>query len=190
MAANEFLNLPMVAEDFIDRTLVIYGMSKTHCMTGWRIGFLAGPIDVVKKIGVIQSHSTSCANSIAQIAAVRAIEETPDEEIQAMTKVYEERARFLLDVFAEIGNLPCQAPQSAFYAFPKISSTFGAAIGGQKISSALDLTTALLDQAHLAVVPGEAFGAPDCIRISFATSMSELNRATERLRKFFSALQS
>ncbi len=186
---QEFVNLPMAVPELRDRSLIIYGMSKTFCMTGWRIGFVAGPQAVIKQISTIQSHSTSCANTIAQIAAAKALAETDDSFIASMVVAYEERARFVLGFLGEIEGLVCQKPQAAFYAFPDVSFWFGARLGDRLINTSLDLAAALLDEALIAVVPGEAFGAPKCLRISYSTSMSELERAADRFRDFFARLQ-
>ncbi len=184
-----FLNLPMVAPDLIDRTILVYGMSKTYCMTGWRIGFAAGPKEIAKKIATVQGHSTSCANAIAQAAACRALEATEEAHLQMMIAAYAERAALFQRSLERIGDLPCPEPQGAFYLFPRVSAWFGARLGDRVISSALDLAQLLLDEALLGVVPGEAFGAPDSIRISYATSTENVRRACERLERFFASLQ-
>ncbi|MFT7616414.1 MAG: aspartate aminotransferase [Planctomycetota bacterium] len=186
---HEFMNLPMVVPELRDQSLVIYGMSKTYCMTGWRIGFVAGPADIVSKIATVQSHSTSCANTIAQLAASKALEFTDDAFIQNMVDAYEERSRFVLGFLDDIGDITCHAPQAAFYALPNVSAWFGSRYGDRQINTALDLCDVLIDEALVAVVPGEAFGAPETIRISYATSMEELQRAAARLTKFFGSLQ-
>ncbi len=185
---QEFVNLPMVAPDLRDRSLIIYGMSKSYCMTGWRIGFVAGVPEVIRQIATIQSHSTSCANTIAQIAAAAALGEEDSAHLETMIEAFERRSRFVVDFLSEIDGITCPQPEGAFYAFPKVSHFFGTRLGERPIRSALDLAAALLDEALVAVVPGEAFGAPDRMRISYATSMVELERARERMQSFFARL--
>ncbi|MCB9833544.1 MAG: pyridoxal phosphate-dependent aminotransferase [Planctomycetes bacterium] len=186
---HRFLNLPMVAPDLVERTILVYGMSKTYCMTGWRIGFAAGPLEIIKQIATVQGHSTSCANSIAQAAACRALDETDENHIARMVTAYRERAGLFLDSFRSIGDLPCPEPQGAFYLFPRVDAWFGARLGDRRIGSALDLAQLLLDEALLGVVPGEAFGAPESIRISYATATDKVREACFRLERFFAALQ-
>lgn len=184
-----FANLPMVDPSFQDRSILVDGMSKTFCMTGWRIGFAAGPQAVIMNMSKVQSHSTSCANTIAQWAAVAALREVGDEEVHRMIEAYEARATFLCGVLDSIPGLTTPRPEAAFYAFPNVSAYFGKTLDGREVDSAMSLAEMLLDEELVAVVPGEAFGAPHHLRLSFALGMEDLRRAAERLQRFFARLR-
>ncbi len=183
-----FANLPMVDPSFQDRSILVDGMSKTFCMTGWRIGFAAGPKEVISGMSKVQSHSTSCANAIAQWAALAALREVRADDVQRMVAAYEERAAFLCGVLDGIPKLVTPRPEAAFYAFPDVSAYFDTSLDGRTVGSAMTLAEALLDEELVAVVPGEAFGAPRHLRLSFALGMEDLGRAAERLQRFFGRL--
>ncbi|MCA9322036.1 MAG: pyridoxal phosphate-dependent aminotransferase [Planctomycetes bacterium] len=189
-SGRTFHNLPMVAPDFVDRTVLVDGMSKTYCMTGWRVGFAAGPRDVIQDMATIQSHSTSCANAIAQWASLEALRAVGPELIAEMVAEYERRAAFLGQALDAIPGLRQRAPDAAFYSFPDVRSYFGQSYRGQVITSTLEMANQLLEQELIAVVPGEAFGARGYLRLSFATSMGELERGAMRLQRFFAEFQS
>ncbi len=152
-------------------TLTVNGLSKSHSMTGWRIGYLGGPQDIVDAISKLQDHSTSNPNSIAQKAAVAALS-TPDEFSRQMCQEFEKRRDYVMSRLGAIKKLSCVKPEGAFYIFCNISKT--------KLDS-LTFATRLLDEAMVAVIPGDGFGRDDCMRISFATSLEQLARAMERL---------
>jgi aspartate aminotransferase len=162
--------------------LVAGSLSKTYSMTGWRIGFGLGPVHVMAAIAKLQSHSTSNPTSIAQKAAVEALR-GPQDSVRVMLEEYRRRRQFVLERLRQIPGVKVGEPQGAFYAYPNISCTFG----HNGISTPMQFAERLLAEAHVAVVPGEAFGTNQHIRISYATSMAELRRGLDRLDQFIRA---
>ena len=165
-------------------TFVVNGVSKAYSMTGWRIGYTAGPEDVVQAMSRIQSHSTSNPTSIAQKAAVAALNESESQDaVENMRKAFEERRNVICQRFDEIDGVRYVKPQGAFYIFPDFSEHYGRTIGGQKIENSMDITDYLLKSAGVGVVPGNGFGADNHLRLSFATSLTEINRGLDRIKK-------
>jgi aspartate aminotransferase len=162
-----------------DTVLVAGSLSKTYAMTGWRIGFGLGPAAVMGAIGKLQSHSTSNPTSIAQKAAVEAVR-GPQNSIPVMLAEYRKRRDFVIDRLRQIPGVKIGVPKGAFYAYPNI----GVALGKGGIRTSMQFAEELLKKAHVAVVPGEAFGTEQHIRISYATSMEELKRGLDRLHQF------
>jgi len=162
-----------------DTVLVAGSLSKTYAMTGWRIGFGLGPAAVMSAIGKLQSHSTSNPTSIAQKAAVEAVR-GPQNSIPVMLAEYRKRRDFVIDRLRQIPGVKIGVPKGAFYAYPNI----GVALGKGGIRTSMQFAEELLKKAHVAVVPGEAFGTEQHIRISYATSMEELKRGLDRLHQF------
>ena len=163
--------------------IVAGSLSKTYAMTGWRVGYLLGPKELVGAINKLQSHSTSNVTSIAQKAAIEALS-GPQNSVAEMLEEYRRRRDYSVHALRDIPGVSCPMPGGAFYCYPNISCCFGK--GG--INSALDFSAALLKQAHVAVVPGEAFGTSEHIRLSYATSMHELERGIGRIRDFITGL--
>ncbi|HYZ85456.1 MAG TPA: pyridoxal phosphate-dependent aminotransferase [Bryobacteraceae bacterium] len=166
-----------------DNVLVAGSLSKTYAMTGWRIGFLLGPAYVANALNKLQSHSTSNATSFAQKGAVEALR-GPQESVSTMLAEYRKRRDFVIDRLRQIPGVTCNMPQGAFYAYPNISAVFGKS----GVNSPLEFAEKLLAEAHLALVPGEAFGTEKHVRISYAASMQELERGLDRLRSFIEGL--
>ena len=165
-------------------TFVVNGVSKAYSMTGWRIGYTAGPEDAVSAMSRIQSHSTSNPTSIAQKAAVVALNDSKSQDaVEAMRKAFEERRDVICERFDEIDGVSYVKPQGAFYIFPDFSEHYGRTIGGQKIEDSMDITDYLLNSAGVGVVPGNGFGADNHLRLSFATSLTEINRGLDRIKK-------
>jgi len=162
-----------------DTVLVAGSLSKTYAMTGWRIGFGLGPAAVMSAIGKLQSHSTSNPTSIAQKAAVEAVR-GPQDSIPVMLAEYRKRRDFVIDRLRQIPGVKIGVPKGAFYAYPNI----GVALGKGGIRTSMQFAEELLKKAHVAVVPGEAFGTEQHIRISYATSMEELKRGLDRVHQF------
>jgi len=162
-----------------ETVLVAGSLSKTYAMTGWRIGFGLGPAPVVNAMLKLQSHSTSNPTSIAQRAAMEALR-GPQESVAAMLAEYGRRRDFVIRRLRAIPGVTCVEPRGAFYAYPNV----GVAIGRNGIRDTLQFSERLLEEAQVAVVPGEAFGTDRHVRISYATSMAELERGLERLHKF------
>ncbi|MBT8063753.1 MAG: pyridoxal phosphate-dependent aminotransferase [Gammaproteobacteria bacterium] len=170
-----FLN---ACPEMADRTVVVNGVSKGYAMTGWRIGYLAGPADLVKAMRKVQGQSTSCAGSISQAAAVAALN-GPQDCVEEMRVAFRERHEFMLDALNELPGVDCPACDGAFYAFP----SFQAVIDRMgNIKDDVELATWLLEEAGVATVPGTAFGAPGHLRLSFASSLEDLGEAIERIR--------
>ena len=160
--------------------LVVAGsMSKTFAMTGWRLGYALAPAALVSAINKLQSHSTSNPTSIAQKAAIEALT-GPQDSIKRMLAEYRKRRDYVIPTLRSMPGVRCEEPGGAFYAYPNI----GAFLGKNGIETPLDFSTALLEQAHVAVVPSEAFGTAAHVRISYAASMSEIERGLERIRRF------
>jgi aspartate aminotransferase len=170
----------IAAEPGAKDTVVVAGsLSKTYAMTGWRIGFALAPASIINAMTKLQSHSTSNPTSIAQKAAVEAMRGSQDS-IPVMLAEYRRRRDFVLDRLRKIPGVTIVTPKGAFYAYPNISVVFR----GGRIKNSLDFSNELLAKAQVAVVPGEAFGTDDHVRISYATSMAELERGLDRLDKF------
>jgi aspartate aminotransferase len=170
----------IAAEPGAKDTVVVAGsLSKTYAMTGWRIGFALAPAPIINAMTKLQSHSTSNPTSIAQKAAVEAMRGSQDS-IPVMLAEYRRRRDFVVDRLRKIPGVSIVTPKGAFYAYPNISVVFR----GGRIKNSLDFSNELLAKAQVAVVPGEAFGTDDHVRISYATSMAELERGLDRLDKF------
>lgn len=163
-----------------DKTIVINGFSKAYSMTGWRIGYLAGPKDIVDAANKIQSHSTSNANSISQYAALQALS-GPSFEINRMVAEFQKRRNYVLQRLNSIPGVSCPQPQGAFYVFPNISAYFGKEYNGSYIRNSYGLAYYLLREANVVLVPGAAFGSDKHIRISYATSMEQLEKGMDRI---------
>ncbi|MCU0421593.1 MAG: pyridoxal phosphate-dependent aminotransferase [Bacteroidia bacterium] len=165
-----------------DRVVVINGMSKGYAMTGWRIGYIAAPLALSKACEKIQGQYTSGTNVIAQHASVAALNGT-QEPTQHMRKAYQRRRDLVINGLQQIEGLKCNMPDGAFYAFPDVSSFFGKSHGTYQIKTATDLCLYLLNEVHVSMVTGEAFGAPLCVRISYATADEKLVTALARIKK-------
>lgn len=171
-----------LSKKIYERTITVNGVSKAYAMTGWRIGYAAGPKQIINAIGRIQSHSTSGANSIAQRAALEALT-GPQDEVGKMRSQFEKRRDLILEKLDEIETFSYVKPEGAFYAFPDVSKNFGRTLNGKKIENSLDMADYLITHAKVAVVPGKPFGYDDCIRLSFATSLEKIEEGLERIKK-------
>jgi aspartate aminotransferase len=171
-----------------DRTIVVNGLSKSHAMTGWRIGYAAGRAEIVKAMTNIQSQSTSNPTSITQKAAVEALR-GPQDFVGSMRREFDARRRYLVGELNKIEGVRCMMPEGAFYAFPNTAAIYGKRIGDRTIRSSADLALYLLEEAKVAVVHGAAFGDDDHIRLSYATSLEEIRRGIERIRESLGGLE-
>jgi aspartate aminotransferase len=171
-----------VFEDMYDRTVVVNGVSKAYSMTGWRIGYIGGPEWIARACNKMQGQITSGANCIAQRATITALESSPSK-IQYMVDAFKERRTLILGLLSEIPGFKTNQPQGAFYVFPDISYFFGKELQGVKINNASDLSMYLLEKANVATVTGDAFGSPNCIRISYAASEENIIEALKRIKK-------
>jgi aspartate aminotransferase len=175
-----FANMATVNADMKERTVVVNGVSKSHAMTGWRIGYAAGPVEIIAAATKLQSQNTSNPTSIAQKAAVEAL--NGDQAIvEAMVKEFEKRRNVMVDRLNAIPGITCMTPQGAFYVFPEIAGLLGRKYGGKVLATSSDVAAWLLDEANVAVIPGGEFGQDDHIRLSYATSMANIERGVERI---------
>lgn len=177
---REWVNIVMADERLRDRTFIVNGASKTYCMTGWRIGYLVGAAEVIRGATKIQSQSTSNPTSISQWAGLAALVGDQTDG-QAMVKVFEERCRYVQTRLSQLPRVTWPTPAGAFYVFPNFSAYYGKKAGDQVISNSLDLADYLMEKAHVAVVPGSAFGEDRCIRLSYALSADDLKEGFDRL---------
>ena len=171
-----------------ERVIVINGVSKGFAMTGWRVGYLAAHIDIAKATTKLQGQFTSATCSIGQKAAEEAMNTLP-EATREMLEKFRERRDLVLDLMKDIPGMKTNVPQGAFYIFPDISSYFGKSNGDQTINNASDLCMFILNKVHVALVPGDAFGTPECIRFSYATSNELLIEAVKRIKSALSDLK-
>jgi len=162
------------------RTIVVNGVSKAYAMTGWRIGYAAGDRKIIESANIIQSHSTSSAPTISQYASLAAFT-GPQDEIIRMRFEFEKRRNFVFREIRQIKDIKCLKPQGTFYVFPNVSSYYGCRSNGTVIRNSYDLAYYLLEEAQVAVIPGAAFGSDENIRISYASSMENLQRGMERI---------
>ncbi len=177
-----FWNMAAVNPALKDRTVVVNGVSKAYAMTGWRIGYAAGPEPVIAAMGKIQSQSTSNPASISQKAAVEALN-GDQQVIVEMVREFQKRRDYIVSTLNAFEGVFCLRPQGAFYVFPNVSALYGLSCGDRKITDSTTMTEYLLEEAEVAVVPGIAFGDDRFIRISYATSMSIIEKGLERIGK-------
>jgi aspartate aminotransferase len=172
-------------DDMYDRTVTVNGVSKAFAMTGWRIGYIGAPAWIARACNKMQGQVTSGANCIAQRATIAALEASPDR-IQYMIDAFHNRRELILGLLAEIPGFKCNVPEGAFYVFPDVSYYFGKTLGETTINSASDMAIYLLEHAGVATVTGEAFGDPNCIRISYAASEDDIRKAMKRIKEALS----
>lgn len=185
---QEHISILQVAPDLADRTVLINGFSKGFAMTGWRLGYMAGPEAIVSAVSKIQSQETSAPSSISQKAGQAAYEGSLDAVLE-MRKAFRKRRDFIVKALSEIPGLQCFLPNGAFYVFPDCSYYLGKkAPDGTVLDTSTDLSIYMLEHHGVAVVPGDAFGEPGGFRISYAVSMEELEEAVKRLKAGFAAL--
>ena len=177
-----FASLPGMYE----RTVTVNGISKAFAMTGWRIGYLAAPKVLAKACNKMQGQITSGANCIAQRATIKALEESP-EKIKYIVDEFKIRRDLIINLVNQINGFEVKRPpDGAFYIFPEVSDLFGKTFKGQTVNDANDLSMLILEKAHVATVPGDAFGYPDCIRISYSTSREQIEEAIRRIKDLLS----
>ena len=165
-----------------DLTIVVNGVSKSHAMTGWRIGYAAGPKDVITAMANIQSQSTSNPASISQKAAVEALR-GPQDFTRTMNIEFDKRRKYMVERLNRIKGMSCLMPVGAFYAFPKVSQLYGKSVDGRRIANSSELAAYLLEEAKVALVSGDAFGADAYIRLSYATSLENITKGLDRIEQ-------
>lgn len=175
-------SLPVIRPQLRERCVLVNGVAKAYAMTGWRVGWLIGPPDVVKGVAHLQSHLTSNVNNVAQCAAVAALTADP-AAIETMRLEFAARRRLTVDLLNAVPGFSCSDPDGAFYAFASVAGVIGQSFAGTQITSSAVLAEFLLDNAGVAAVPGEAFGAPGHLRFSYALGQSDIRVGLERVRR-------
>ena len=181
-------NLVALAPSLRERIVIVNGVSKSYAMTGWRIGYALGSAEIIAAAAKIQSQSTSNPTSIAQAAALEAIQ-GPQEEVAMMVSEFAKRRNVVVERLNAISGVKCLKPQGAFYVFPNIAALIGEKGNGKKLGSPCDIADYLLEEAKVAVVPGEDFGSNAHIRISYATSLENIEEGCRRMRDAFTKIQ-
>ncbi len=176
-----------VSEGMRQRCVLVNGFSKAYSMTGWRAGYVAAPKEIIRRINGIQGHTTSNATTMVQDACIEALR-GPQDDLAAMVREFERRRDFIVRRLNELG-LKCRTPEGAFYVMPRVDHLFSRTFHGKKLNDSAGVAAFLLDQAHVAVVPGSAFYAPEYLRISYSTSMENIARGMDQIEKALKALQ-
>lgn len=177
-----FSSLPVVVPELADRCVVVNGVAKTYAMTGWRVGWLIGPRDVVKAATNLQSHATSNVSNVAQAAALAAVSGEL-AAVAAMRTAFDRRRRTVVRMLNEIDGVTCPEPEGAFYAYPSVKALLGREIRGRRPATSVELAEVILEEAEVAVVPGEAFGTPGYLRLSYALGDDDLVEGVSRIQK-------
>ena len=177
-----FASIAQASPEAKNITVIVNGVSKSHSMTGWRIGYAAGPKEIIRAMTNIQSQSTSNPTSIALKAAAEALK-GPQDSLEKMRKEFENRRNYIVERLNGIKGVSCFKPQGAFYVFPNVKKLLGRTYGGVPVRSSAELAGFLLDKARIAVVPGEPFGAPGYLRLSYATSHENISKGLDRLEE-------
>jgi aspartate aminotransferase len=173
-------SMPVVAPEVAERCVVINGVAKTYAMTGWRVGWMIAPEDVAEAAANLQSHSTSNVANVSQRAALAALEGDLSG-VAEMREAFDRRRRLVHSLLEGIPGVSCVEPEGAFYAFPSLEGLLGRSFGGRRPVSSLELAEVLLDQARVAIVPGEAFGAPGYARLSYAMADGDIEKGLARI---------
>ena len=184
--AHEFHSMPVLVPEIADRCVVLNGVAKTYAMTGWRVGWLIGPPDVVAAATNLQSHSTSNVANVAQRAALAAVAGGLDD-VAMMREAFDRRRQAMWKLLSAIDGVECLEPEGAFYAYPKLTGLYGRTLAGRSADSTLDLATIILEEAKVAIVPGEAFGTPGYARLSFALGDDDLAEGVGRIADLVAA---
>ncbi len=178
----QFSSIPVQVPELADRCVVVNGVAKTYAMTGWRVGWLIGPTDVVKAATNLQSHATSNVANVSQVAALTALRGDLSA-VAAMREVYERRRRLIVSMLRDIPGLDCPEPDGAFYVYPSVKGVLGRELRGRTPTTSAELCELVLDEVEVAVVPGEAFGTPGYVRMSYALGDDDLVEGVTRLGK-------
>ncbi|MBL7153436.1 MAG: pyridoxal phosphate-dependent aminotransferase [Phycisphaerae bacterium] len=181
---TKFVSFAALSKDAYSRTLTLNGLSKAFSMTGWRLGFTAGPLEAIKAMGRLQSHMTSNPVTFAQYAAVAAYGPPADEAIEKMRVEFEKRGNYMAERLNAIDAVQCAESTGAFYCFPDVSGHYGRTIGGAEINGSMDFAKALLDQTAVALVPGLPFGCNNNVRLSFACSLEQIEKGLDRIENW------
>jgi aspartate aminotransferase len=182
-----FVSLAAISPKLKERTIVVNGVSKAYAMTGWRIGYAAGALDIIDGADIIQGHSTCSASSISQYASLEALR-GPADEILKMRLEYEKRKNYIVSELINIDGIFCQQPEGAFYVFPNVSAFYGKSYKNSTINDSNSFAAFLLDEAKVVVIPGAAFGSDEHIRLSYATSIDNIKEGLNRIKNAIKAI--
>ncbi|OLT18476.1 aspartate aminotransferase [Serinicoccus sp. CUA-874] len=174
-------SMPVVVPELADTCVVLNGVAKTYAMTGWRVGWMIGPTDVIKAATNLQSHATSNVANVSQRAAIAALE-SPLDAVEEMKAAFDRRRRLIVDMLSEIDGVECPVPQGAFYAYPSVEGVLGKEIRGRTPQTSVELAALILDEVEVAVVPGEAFGPSGYLRLSYALGDADLEEGVGRIQ--------
>jgi aspartate/methionine/tyrosine aminotransferase len=184
----EHVSMPVAVPELAQQCVVVNGVAKTYAMTGWRVGWLIGPEDVVKAATNLQSHATSNVANVSQRAALAAVSGDLSA-VAEMREAFDRRRQTMVKLLREIPGVECPEPQGAFYAYPSVKGLLGKRLRGRTITSSAELAEQVLDEVGVAVVPGEAFGTPGYFRLSYALGDADLEKGVERLAALLSEAQ-
>ena len=176
----EFASMPVEVPELVDRCIVVNGVAKTYAMTGWRVGWLIGPDDIVKAATNLQSHATSNVANVSQVAALAAVSGDLSA-VEQMRVAFDRRRRRIVAMLSEIPGVICPEPEGAFYVYPSVEEVLGRELRGRRPGSSAELAALILDEVEVAVVPGEAFGTPGYLRLSYALGDADLEEGVGRL---------
>jgi aspartate aminotransferase len=185
---EKHVSIGTLSKEIKDKTILINGVSKSFAMTGWRIGYAAGPKDIIKAMTNLQGHMTTGPNAPAQHASLEAFRNS-NNSVEKMVVEFDRRRKYLVDRLNNIQGITCNLPKGAFYAMPNVSSFYGKSWENYKIKNSMDLTNFLLEEAKVAVAPGEAFGIDDNIRIAYSNSMDNIVKGMDALEKALKKLK-
>jgi aspartate/methionine/tyrosine aminotransferase len=180
----EHVSMPVAVPDLADTCVIVNGVAKTYAMTGWRVGWLIGPADVVKAATNLQSHLTSNVANVSQAAALEALSGDLSA-VAEMRSAFDRRRRLMVRLLNEIPGVTCPEPEGAFYCYPSVKGVLGRTLRGKTPRSSAELAELLLDEAGVAVVPGEAFGTPGYFRLSYALGDADLEQGVTRMKELF-----
>lgn len=178
----EFASMPVLNPALVDKCVIVNGVAKTYAMTGWRVGWMIGPNDVIKAATNLQSHATSNVNNIAQAAALAAVAGDLSA-VAEMRTAFDRRRKLIVAELNKVNGFICPMPEGAFYAYPSVKDVIGKTIKEKKITSSADLAAVILDEVEVAVVPGEAFGTPGYLRLSYALGDADITEGISRIQK-------
>ena len=182
---HRFSSLPVLVPSIVERCVIVHGLAKTYAMTGWRVGWMIGPADVVKAATNLQSHATSNVANVSQRAGIAALNGDL-ADVARMRAAFDRRRVTIHRMLNEVPGFTCMEPEGAFYAFPNVSGALGREVNGVVTHSSLELAAVILDQAKVAIVPGEAFGAPGYARLSYALGDAPLEEGVRRIKQLLS----
>lgn len=181
-----FTSILKAVPELANQTIILNGVAKTYAMTGWRVGWMIGPADIVQAATTLQSHATSNVNNIAQKAALAAVS-GPLDAVDDMLKAFDDRRKTMINMLNDIEDFHCPTPKGAFYAYVDVTRAVGKVIAGQRIDTSAELAQVILEKAQVAVVPGEAFGKTGYLRLSYALGLDELVEGVTRIQQLLNS---